>query len=80
MTKKDNELIQQVHQGFFGVPGTEEKGMVGDVKEIKQSIQEHGEAIAVLKAQRKLSRKEQGGVVAVVTAVIVALWKSFTGQ
>jgi len=80
MTKKDNELIQQVHQGFFGVPGTEEKGMVGDMKEIKQSVQKHGEAIAVLKDRGKRSKKEIGGIWAMVIGVIVALYKGFMGQ
>ncbi len=80
MTKKDNELIQQVHQGFFGVPGTEEKGMVGDMKEMKLSVKEHGEAIAGLKSQSKRSKKEVGGIWAMVLAMIVALYKTFTGQ
>ena len=32
--------IQEVHQSVFGVPGTEDKGMAGDIKDIKNLIKE----------------------------------------
>ena len=47
---------------------------------INSTIQKHDRDIAVIKAQRKMGKKELGGIGAVVTGLIVALWKAFTGQ
>jgi len=38
--KTQKRLIQETHQGMFGVPGTDDKGLVGDVKGIKMDIRE----------------------------------------
>lgn len=35
-----DKLILQTHQAVLGVPDTEDKGLVGDVKELKQAIKE----------------------------------------
>ena len=36
----DLEMIRQVHQAIFGLSDTDEKGMVGDIKEIKKTVAE----------------------------------------
>lgn len=41
MTEKtQKQMIQETHQGMFGVEGTDDKGLVGDVKDIKSEIKE----------------------------------------
>lgn len=37
--KTEKELIQELHQGVYGIPGTEEKGLIGDVKDLIGVIQ-----------------------------------------
>ena len=36
--KTAKQLAQETHQAVFGVPGTEEKGMAGDIKDIKELV------------------------------------------
>lgn len=36
--KTQGQMIQETHQGLFGVEGTEDKGLVGDIKEIKSDV------------------------------------------
>jgi hypothetical protein len=36
--RPNKDLIRETHQAVFGVPGTEEKGISGDIKEIKDLI------------------------------------------
>jgi len=38
--KTQKQLIQEVHQGIYGVPHTEERGVLGDIKDIKTAIKE----------------------------------------
>jgi len=39
MTMKTSEqLIQELHQGIYGIPNTDEKGLCGDVKELIQIV------------------------------------------
>lgn len=34
----DEEKIQAIYQAVFGVPDSEDKGMVGDIKDIKTTV------------------------------------------
>jgi len=36
--KSQEQLIWEVHQGMFGVEGSDDKGLVGDMKETKADI------------------------------------------
>jgi len=36
--KTQKELIQELHQGIYGVPGTEEHGLIGSVKELVDQV------------------------------------------
>lgn len=38
--KTQGQMIQETHQGMFGVPGTDDKGLVGDVRGIRKDIGE----------------------------------------
>ena len=45
MNKRDGEdinacigLLHELHQGIYGVPGTEEKGLIGDVRELVTEV------------------------------------------
>jgi len=38
--KTQKKLIQEVHQAMFGVPNTEDMGLVGDFKEVRQAVRE----------------------------------------
>lgn len=33
-----DKLAQETHQALLGIPGTDDKGLVGDVKEIKTQL------------------------------------------
>lgn len=36
--KTQRELIQELHQGIYGIPDTEEKGLIGDVKDLVTAV------------------------------------------
>lgn len=36
--KTPEQLHLEVHQAVLGIPGTEDRGIVGDVKEIKEAV------------------------------------------
>lgn len=38
MDKTLKQLTQEVHQAVLGVPGTEDSGLVGDMKELKYDV------------------------------------------
>lgn len=38
--KPAKELTKEVHQGLFGIAGTEDTGLIGDVKEIKKTLKD----------------------------------------
>lgn len=43
MTEKtQKKMMQEVHQGLFGVEGTDDKGMVGDFKDLRIHVKERG--------------------------------------
>ena len=52
----------------------------GHLDRLNGSVQKNITDIAVLQTQRKMNKKEAGGIGVVVTGMIIALWKSFTGQ
>lgn len=51
MRETDRKLLQEVHQAVLGVPDTEDNGLVGDFKELKEAVKESNGR------QRKLSKK-----------------------
>ena len=76
-------LISEVHQAVLGIPGTEDKGLVGVVKEIKAHLEDHSRRIVVVetlqKERNRPSKKILSGYASMVIALVVALWKAFTG-
>ena len=79
-----DRLTQESHQALLGIPGTEEKGLVGDVKEIKGHLEDHSKRITTVevlqKERNKPSKKALGGYGAGVLGLAVALWKAFFGN
>ena len=61
MTEKtQKQLIQETHQGMYGVPGTEDNGLVGDVKEL----------VTVVKKQNgRISRNSR--IIFVIVGVLI---------
>ena len=47
-------LIREVHQAVLGIPGTEDNGLVGDLKEIKDLVREQNKRIR--KNEQKISK------------------------
>ena len=51
--KTQEQLIWEVHQGMFGVEGSDDKGFVGDVKEIKKDVKDQNGRIARVEGKIK---------------------------
>lgn len=44
-TKTQKELIQEIHQGLFGIPNTEDDGLVGQVKKMNGRVSRNSRLI-----------------------------------
>ena len=77
-------LIRETHQALLGILGTEDKGVVGDVKEIKAHLEDHSKRITIVetlqKERNKPSKKLIGGYISGGIAILVALWRAFTNS
>ena len=82
--------IQETHQALLGIPGTADKGLVGEVKEINKHLDDHSYRIKqaedeiekerlLAEERRRTNKKTLGGYIAGIVAIAVALWKAFTG-
>ncbi len=40
-TEEREKITRETHQALLGIPGTEDKGLVGDFKELKSEVQQH---------------------------------------
>ncbi len=52
--KTSGQLIQEVHQAMFGVEGTEDRGIVGDVRETRKDVKEQNKRVG--KAEAKINK------------------------
>lgn len=43
--KTQKELIQEIHQGLFGIPETEDDGLVGEVKKMNGRVSRNSRLI-----------------------------------
>ena len=79
-----DKLTQETHQALLGIPGTEEKGLVGDVKEIKGHLEDHSKRLTVVetlqKERNRPSKKALTGYIGGVIAMIVTAWRAFLGN
>ena len=77
-----DKLAQETHQALLGIPGTEDKGVVGDVKEIKADLKLVNSRVTVVETKQeernRPSKKAVGGYGAAVVGIMIALWKAFT--
>ena len=46
--KTQKEMIQEIHQGMFGVPDTEDTGLVGQVKKINGRVSRNSKLIFLI--------------------------------
>ena len=82
-TEERDNLTRETHQALLGIPGTEDKGLVGDFKDIKTVVMKNSKdinTIWTLQVERnKPSKKALSGYGAGVLAIGAALWKAFIG-
>jgi len=52
--KTQKKMIQEVHQGLFGVEGTDDKGLVGDVKELEKYVRTQNSRVTKMEGKQKL--------------------------
>ncbi|KKL98834.1 hypothetical protein LCGC14_1820460 [marine sediment metagenome] len=76
-----DKIAQETHQALLGIPGTEDKGLVGDVKEIKLHLEDHSYRLRTVEVRQdernKPSKKAIAGYVSGAVAIVIALVKSF---
>ncbi len=46
--KTQREMIQEIHQGLFGIPNTEDNGLVGQVKKINGRVSRNSKFIYLI--------------------------------
>ena len=46
--KTQKEMIQEIHQGLFGVPDTEDDGLVGQVKKINGRVSRNSKLVFLI--------------------------------
>ena len=51
--KSQKRMAEEVHQGMFGVEGTDDRGLVGDVKEIKSTVKEQNKRVTKVEGKVK---------------------------
>ena len=80
MTEKTQEqLIQRVHQGMFGVEGTDDKGLVGDVKEIKATVKEQNSRVTKVEGKIRYIYGLIAGAALAGGGIGAAIGKLFNG-
>ena len=47
-SKTQKEMIQEIHQGMFGVPDTADTGLVGQVKKINSRVSRNSKLIFLI--------------------------------
>ena len=86
-----DKLTQETHQALLGIPGTEDKGLVGDFKELKEVVKEQNiqidrnrvdiNTLGTKQDERnKPSKKSIAGFATGGLAIVVALIRSFMGS
>ena len=79
-----DELVRETHQAVLGIKGTDDKGMVGDIKEIKAHLDNHSSRLTIVEVKQeernKPSKKSIAGYASGIAAIAVALWKAFSGS
>ena len=75
------KLTQEIHYALLGIAGTEDKGLYGDVKEMRKDIKQINGRVTIVetlqKERNRPSKKVVGGGIVGAIGVIVALIKSF---
>jgi len=69
-----DDLIRQVHQSIYGVEGTEDKGMAGDVKDIKDCLTNVKKDVSKNTAFRKTGIAIFTAAIGILISKIQGLW------
>lgn len=77
--KTQEQLVQETHQGMFGVPGTEDKGLVGDVREIKREVKATNSRVAKLENKQRYMWGVMVGAAGLGGGMGVGIGKLFGG-
>ena len=76
-----DRLTLESHQALLGIPGTEDKGLVGDVKEMKGELKVINSRVTKVEVKQeernKPSKKAMGGGIVASIGIVVALLKAF---
>jgi len=80
---KDEErdkLLFEVHQGFFGVPDSDDRGLVGDVKKMNEHLKEQNASILKSTIQGQSNKTAisymkwiVGGLVVIIITIVSVL-------
>jgi len=52
--KTQKQMTYETHQAVLGIEGTEDKGLVGDVKEIKADVKSQNKRVTKLEGKQRL--------------------------
>lgn len=52
--KTQKQMIQEMHQGMYGIDGTDDKGMFGTVKEMAKDLHKQNSRISRVEIKQKL--------------------------
>ena len=63
------QMIRELYVVILGVPGTDEKGMAGDITEIKEHLSQLNGAVKTNTAWRKAMCWTIGIIIAALTAI-----------
>ncbi len=71
--KTQRDAIREIWQGMYGVEGSEEKGMVGDVKEVRIRLQSMDNAVSANTTWRRLVTGIGGGCFLAIFGILAKL-------
>ncbi len=60
--KTQKQLTQEIWQGMYGIDGTEDKGFLGDFKELKEEVKEINGRVNKLSTRLKVLYAFLGGL------------------
>ena len=69
-----DELARETHQALLGIKGTEDNGLVGDVRELKRDVRQ------LQNERRSPSKKTIGAYVGGTVTLLATMWKAFLGS
>ena len=72
----EKQILHEIHTVLLGVPGTAEKGVVGDMKELSKQVQGISRAVQINTTWRKALAWVVGGIltaIGIMLGIIVTM-------